>query len=505
MDGSNFVPPYRRRDLGGDSGHADGEARPRQGNRQNNWGWNSGRAHRGSGRGGRGGYQRDFHPRQGPRVDDANLFHQNEINSYFWGSEQDETGLLAKATLRGSKDHPDGLAYVLLFFGANPRWQNNQIVFAKSNLMLLPEYAAKKAERGEWETQNEDKPGGELSDGRDVTTAPGQDVPKAMNQDSSESPAESLKVPSPSPEVKKQSPGIKRLVAKSDGSTSTDSTGSYHSAMEDLKSRVDEEHAQHEETKYRAGTEAEETADNEAQGTANSAAQTPAAPSSRFKYTDIRKEEEQAQSNPSPSTAPDNRMKYADIRTVPASQFYNKPTGPTFPAIAPIDYVPSNSQPVAIFEEQWVPNFRASGHAGRFAFRGWFKVSRVNLLAPHSAELVRMLHQKWERKDRFGNIISSQPRDPSAWNASLSTEWAVIKFELMSSEEAPPPPTIEKRSRLPYGDGAETKSVNEMLAEMRLNDGQKDVSQEEDAMAKQGGDNANTEIGDSQDTPASDK
>lgn len=78
-----------------------------------------------------------------------------------------------------------------------------------------------------------------------------------------------------------------------------------------------------------------------------------------------------------------------------------------------------------------------------------------------------MLTKKWEPKpDRWGRVVRKE-RDAEKWRESFSQEWAVVKFVKMEhGDGVPAPPTIvtwqEKISEAPR------KSVNEMLAEMRL-------------------------------------
>ena len=42
------------------------------------------------------------------------------------------------SSLNNSREHPDVVAYVILFPGANPKWDDESTIFAKSNLELLP-------------------------------------------------------------------------------------------------------------------------------------------------------------------------------------------------------------------------------------------------------------------------------------------------------------------------------------------------------------------------------
>ena len=66
-----------------------------------------------------------------------NLYTVREIHVHFWGKEAayEDTH---SATLHASKGNPDTLSWMLLFNGANPKWQENGVIFVKSNLDLLP-------------------------------------------------------------------------------------------------------------------------------------------------------------------------------------------------------------------------------------------------------------------------------------------------------------------------------------------------------------------------------
>lgn len=65
-----------------------------------------------------------------------------DIQHHFWksGSNEEMTGFGEHATLNNSVSNKDGLSYVLLFRGANPRWKTDNIIFVKSNLDILPDY-----------------------------------------------------------------------------------------------------------------------------------------------------------------------------------------------------------------------------------------------------------------------------------------------------------------------------------------------------------------------------
>ena len=255
-----------------------------------------------------------------------------------------------------------------MFTGANPLWDKERIVFAKTNLNLLPEYAAKVLEHGPWDLH----PGG---------------VPEKPLNDPQN--------------------------AEGDGDGAADDVNDPHSVAEK-----------------------------------------------------------------SPSNAPAEGAP----ATQAAEELYGDgSTEPNFPDIQPIEYIPSTHPPIAIFEERRAPGGGSYGGRQtksntRFAFVGWHKVARVSILAPHSAELVRMQKRKWERRDRYGKTMSTRTRDASAWHAAMKTEWAVVQFEMLDAAEAPPSPVIEKlpapepSSHLASDNATGSKGVNELLAEMRLQD-----------------------------------
>ncbi|KAI0487578.1 hypothetical protein F4859DRAFT_262336 [Xylaria cf. heliscus] len=472
MMDSSYVPPFRRRQAAGNSGDAPPAEdtpsnRPYQSTHHNS----NQRGHRGYGRGSRGGYQRDSFQKPRSQVDQSDLYSPRDIYNYFWGSV-DDTNDSRSSTFHDSKARPGQLSHLLLFFGANPRWADDHIVFAKSKLALLPEYAAKKAENGEWETKKTHVSARAASDNL------GDDAPK--DQDAA---------------VVAHDPGSE-TVAQADGATPVQAQDSTTGAQElnlpgndgakKFTPRDSTKHTKRED--QRAPTKVEGVTDHETQDAPIPTPSSPTATSSRPKYTDIRKG---AESRDSPahnrSTAPEIQT---SMRTIPAPKFHRSPESfPVFPTIAPIDYVPTptptltDTHPIAIFEEQQQQQPRGGGtdHTARFAFRGWFRISRINILAPHSASLVRMLQQKWERRDRFGNVLPTRARDASAWTASLAVEWAVVAFQPWQekgegdgdgegavSPPPPPPPQIEK---LPEPERPIGKTVNEMLSDMRLNDG----------------------------------
>ncbi|KAI0458135.1 hypothetical protein F5B21DRAFT_40924 [Xylaria acuta] len=538
MDGS-YVPPFRRHQAAGDSGNAPlAEDTPNDRSYQSTRHDGNRQGHRGYGRGGRGGYQRDFFQKQRSQADQPDLYHPRDIHNYFWG-RVDDTQDSHSFTFHGSKDRPEQLSHLLLFIGANPRWANDHIVFAKSKLALLPEYAVKKAENGEWETEKKTyKSAGAATNGLEdgapkdqgaivvhsehgseiVTQADGSTSAEAHGLSSlpvkkqndepsggkdstaSISLADSAKKDDKSQEVKQEiTQGYDQVPAQDSNTGTQELNPSNNGEVEQFTSR-DNTKCEKRETQH-ASIEVEGAADHEAHDTPISTP-SPTVTTRRLKYTDIRKEEAETPLPPNKVTTSESHMKDTDIRTIPANKFYREherlPSDPVLPTIAPIDYVPTNPLPIAIFEQRQ----RTRGIHSRFAFKGWFKISRINILAPHSAELVRMLQQKWGRKDRFGNVLPSRPRDASAWNASLAMEWAVIAFQLLEGEDAPPAPQIEK---LPEPERPITKGVNEMLSDMRLNDSSGDERKgDHHAMVKLDKDKVTREFGASEDTSALD-
>ena len=70
--------------------------------------------------------------------DDAG-YSLDEIATYY---NNDQVGVSFKAsTLHYSTNRPHELVYVLLFRDANPRWEKDQIIFAKTNIHILPGYS----------------------------------------------------------------------------------------------------------------------------------------------------------------------------------------------------------------------------------------------------------------------------------------------------------------------------------------------------------------------------
>ncbi|GAB7358016.1 hypothetical protein MBLNU230_g0181t1 [Neophaeotheca triangularis] len=100
------------------------------------------------------------------------------------------------------------------------------------------------------------------------------------------------------------------------------------------------------------------------------------------------------------------------------------------------------SGPVAIFEQKLQTR---DLHTRAYQFVGYYNITRVAFLEPGSQELVRMLEQKWERRDKFGNVRTAQ-RDGDKWRESMGFRWAVVKLE-PAEEGATEPPRVERVER----------------------------------------------------------
>jgi hypothetical protein len=73
----------------------------------------------------------------------------DEIKNHFWpaNDEEEESYNYASDGGNGRTHHdsaqtPGELAFVILYLGANPRWDSEGIIFTKSSLELLPQELA---------------------------------------------------------------------------------------------------------------------------------------------------------------------------------------------------------------------------------------------------------------------------------------------------------------------------------------------------------------------------
>jgi len=130
--------------------------------------------------------------------------------------------------------------------------------------------------------------------------------------------------------------------------------------------------------------------------------------------------------------------------------------------VPPIEYKPFGDpphHPIAMFEEAVGKEFR---------FIGWYSISHVSIFAPWSQELVEMLEQKFTPLDRYGNPKPAAKLGTDNWMRSMGSEWAAIVFEKITGKDVPEPPAIKHVVELETE--YRRKSVNEMLAELRLQD-----------------------------------
>ncbi|RYP06838.1 hypothetical protein DL764_002886 [Monosporascus ibericus] len=369
-----YVPPFRRGQAEGSSSDSPSAVH----------------GFRGGGGGSQGQQSR------GPPVDQANLYHKDDIANHFFGGEDPHRSSHTRSTsLNDSAAHPGELS---------------------SDLNLLPEYAAKMLEHGPRGSPWDIPPG--ATQGHALESHHKADKPAAGGSITDE--AANRTIDDANKTEKRQ------VMSKEESPPTEASLGSSLIVTND-QSR-----------------ESPIPIDGLKDANASAAELTR-------------------------STSSSSRTKYTEIPTIPAEEFENKKAQnvSTFSSIQPIQYIPSAHPPVAVFEERWNPWSSECENNVRFAFSGWYKVARVHLFAPHSAELLWMLQQKWERRDNFGRVMSSGKRFALALNNAMSMQWAVVKFEKLAGD-MPPPLAIEKLPRTPRDVVAAAKGVNEMLAEMRM-------------------------------------
>lgn len=126
--------------------------------------------------------------------------------------------------------------------------------------------------------------------------------------------------------------------------------------------------------------------------------------------------------------------------------------------------VAETRNPIAVFKQIESTQGRTAG----FQFEGWYRVDGLEILEPRSPELVRMLEQKWSRKNKHGKDVIGQRRGVE-WEKSMSYQWAVMKMKIdedASGEKGEPQieRLVERVVTTPK------KSVNEQLAELRMTD-----------------------------------
>ncbi|KAF2796353.1 hypothetical protein K505DRAFT_401348 [Melanomma pulvis-pyrius CBS 109.77] len=139
-------------------------------------------------------------------------------------------------------------------------------------------------------------------------------------------------------------------------------------------------------------------------------------------------------------------------------------------AKVPAAGVPQQHNPIAVFEQQRRPTNNRC-----FKFMGWYKIARLEFLAPHSDGPVRMMARKWETVNKFVRV-NQKKRDTAAWENSMKSWWAVVKMEVVDEETAKEMGDL-KIERAENDDGdwnpmseSNRKNVNELLAELRMTD-----------------------------------
>lgn len=133
-------------------------------------------------------------------------------------------------------------------------------------------------------------------------------------------------------------------------------------------------------------------------------------------------------------------------------------------------HIPDNQmEPIAVFEQTG----GVSRNAG-FRFTGYHRIARLEFLEPQSADLARMLEQKFSIPDKHGRV-KKQQRGSAAWKTSLEQRWAVVQLEKVDAEAeeslAAPVVKINEDREVggdKKGENGPRKGVNEMLREMRL-------------------------------------
>ncbi|KAI0149540.1 hypothetical protein GGR57DRAFT_224163 [Xylariaceae sp. FL1272] len=460
---SNYVPPYRRGEApanttgnppstaqhGASTQHPFSNSYRGRGGRGSRGSRGNYRGNRGNHRGGRGGNYGNFFQKkpQEPQVDESQLVHQRDVQHHF-EAQDDGSFPVGHSTLNGSKEHPGDLSYMLLFRNANPRWESHKIIFAKSNLALIPGFDDQKKKRGVWVLYEDlDGSGKDAPEAVELTTEKGAPTSTDI---SSDIPVPGDNIHSTQPEVTTDATLTAPVTVVAEetalgaqcdgGKPATAELGHIELETIDVDTKSDEQH------------KIEDTA-----------AETKVAP-------DREEHHAPAPTNQDEQPTSQSQLKYTDIRLMPdyQTQSVQAPSvqKSTNADTAPIEYEPSSSNAVAVFEERRPPvSLSGPSKLGAwFIFKGWFKVSRVNILAPNSSELVRMLQQKWELQGGGGS------RTANAWKASLEHEWAVIKFEVLEGEAALPAPQIEKSTGTDLAKHETGKGVNEMLAELRVKD-----------------------------------
>ncbi|KAK8132580.1 hypothetical protein PG999_000753 [Apiospora kogelbergensis] len=114
-----YVPPHRRQAPGGGGVAVASAARPST----------HGEAGGPAGPGLRSG-----------RAEPSKAYHYPDLVRYFWPDKEEAVTGGHESMFHDSTSRPGQLAYVTLYTDINPRWEEDQVLYARSNLELLPDY-----------------------------------------------------------------------------------------------------------------------------------------------------------------------------------------------------------------------------------------------------------------------------------------------------------------------------------------------------------------------------
>jgi hypothetical protein len=134
----------------------------------------------------------------------------------------------------------------------------------------------------------------------------------------------------------------------------------------------------------------------------------------------------------------------------------------------------TNHSPIAVFSQP-------IRHVSRsFKFVGWYKIDHIQILEPLSRELADMLLEKWEEVDKYGYRLPPK-RSFSIRLKSVYYKWAVLRMK--EDEEATRgkgKPNIERHDQHEgTPEESEGRSFNDMLADMGLEDGNREEESKE--------------------------
>ncbi|KAJ3565353.1 hypothetical protein NPX13_g7538 [Xylaria arbuscula] len=198
--------------------------------------------------------------------------------------------------------------------------------------------------------------------------------------------------------------------------------------------------------------------------------------SGSMKHTDNLKEKVHLTSASNQSSAGSSDAKDVVAHPVTGTELHGEPSLSDIDATAPITYTPGTSAPIAVFEQATNPDCREAP----FAFKGWFKISRINVVAPGSLTLFRMMQLRWPNMVLVPKRVDKAAQDSERFKASMKREWAVVHFEPLTGEDIPPAPQIKEQLALDEEEDTGESSVSETFATHMIND--------ESTSAQQGGD-----------------